>query len=224
MKNQSGAIKTNLELYRVVMGGSGGYRRQTGGSDDILLQTHRHFIIVYISKSVGIPWILVIKVLTSSEESDKYKQAHRFLQLLEFEECEVFAGLLRWDFLPFWCQKSSITSRVIRWGDIKLWHAIIIVNKFSSERQKVKTIAQALSDDGYKEETLPNEGRSTEELQLGQDDGPEENHIHFHWSFVTAGDGYWTARGKWKISTIVPVWSFNSSFISGDNFFSSYCS
>jgi hypothetical protein len=34
MKNQSGAIKTNLELYRVVMGGSGGYRRLTGESDD----------------------------------------------------------------------------------------------------------------------------------------------------------------------------------------------
>ena len=50
----------------------------------------------------------------------------------------------------------------------------------SSERQKVKIIAQALSDDGYKEETLPNEGRSTEELQLGQDDGSEENCIHFH--------------------------------------------
>ena len=56
----------------------------------------------------------------------------------------------------------------------------INVDKFSSERQKVKTIVQAISDDGYKEETLQNEGRSTEELQLGQDDGPEENHIHFH--------------------------------------------
>ena len=33
MKNQSGTIKTNLELYRVVMGGSGGNRRLTGGSD-----------------------------------------------------------------------------------------------------------------------------------------------------------------------------------------------
>ena len=42
MKNQSGAIKTNLELYRVVMGGSGGYRRLTGGSDDFSLQTHMH--------------------------------------------------------------------------------------------------------------------------------------------------------------------------------------
>ena len=74
----------------------------------------------------------------------------------------------------------------------------INVDKFSSERQKVKTIVQAISDDGYKEETLQNKGRSTEELQLGQDDGPEENHIHFHWSFATARDGYWTARGKMK--------------------------
>ena len=49
MKNQSGAIKTNLELYRVVMGGSGGYRRLTGGSDDFFLQTNTHFIIIYIS-------------------------------------------------------------------------------------------------------------------------------------------------------------------------------
>ena len=32
MKNQSGTIKTNPELYRVVMGGSGGYRRLLGGS------------------------------------------------------------------------------------------------------------------------------------------------------------------------------------------------
>ena len=51
MKNQSEAIKTNLELYRVVMGGSGGYRRLTGESDDFSLQTHRHFIIIYISRS-----------------------------------------------------------------------------------------------------------------------------------------------------------------------------
>ena len=33
MKNQSGTIKTDPELYRVVMGGSGGYRRLRGGSD-----------------------------------------------------------------------------------------------------------------------------------------------------------------------------------------------
>ena len=36
MKNQFGTIKTNPELYRVVMGGSGGYRRLPGGSDDFL--------------------------------------------------------------------------------------------------------------------------------------------------------------------------------------------
>ena len=41
MKNESGTIKTNLELYRMVMGGSGGYRRLPGGSDDFLLQTYR---------------------------------------------------------------------------------------------------------------------------------------------------------------------------------------
>ena len=40
MKNQSGTIKTNLELDRVVMGGSGGYRRLPGGSDDFSLQTN----------------------------------------------------------------------------------------------------------------------------------------------------------------------------------------
>ena len=41
MKNQSGTIKTNLELDRVVMGGSGGYRRLPGGSDHFSLQTHK---------------------------------------------------------------------------------------------------------------------------------------------------------------------------------------
>ena len=39
MKNQSGTIKTNLELYRVVKGGSGGYRRLPGGSAHFSLQT-----------------------------------------------------------------------------------------------------------------------------------------------------------------------------------------
>ena len=34
------------------MGGSGGYRRLTGGSDDFSLQTHRHFIIIYISSNL----------------------------------------------------------------------------------------------------------------------------------------------------------------------------
>merc|ERR1712038_355535 len=41
MKNQSGTIKTNLELDRVVMGGSSGNRRLPGGSDHFSLQTHR---------------------------------------------------------------------------------------------------------------------------------------------------------------------------------------
>ena len=49
MKNQSGTIKTNLELDRVVMGGSGGYRRLPGGSAHFSLQTDTHFIIIYIS-------------------------------------------------------------------------------------------------------------------------------------------------------------------------------
>ena len=35
MKTLSGTIKTNPELYRVVMGGSGGYRRLPGGGDDL---------------------------------------------------------------------------------------------------------------------------------------------------------------------------------------------
>ena len=52
MKNQSGTIKTNLELYRVVMGGSGGYRRFPGGSDHFSWHTHRHCIIIYISSSL----------------------------------------------------------------------------------------------------------------------------------------------------------------------------
>ena len=39
-------MKSNLELYRVVMGG---YRRLQGGSDDFLWQTDRHFIIIYKS-------------------------------------------------------------------------------------------------------------------------------------------------------------------------------
>ena len=41
MKNQSGTIKTNLELYRVVMGGSVGHRRLPGGSAHFSLQTNR---------------------------------------------------------------------------------------------------------------------------------------------------------------------------------------
>ena len=58
MKNQSRTIKTNPELYRVVMGGSGDYRRLPGGIDDFLLQTNRHtlhhniYIIIKMKKCV----------------------------------------------------------------------------------------------------------------------------------------------------------------------------
>ena len=55
MKNESGTIKTNLELDRVVMGGSGGYRWLPGGSDDFSLQTntqtdthHNIYIVIVI--------------------------------------------------------------------------------------------------------------------------------------------------------------------------------
>ena len=41
MKNQSRTIKTNPELYRVVMGSSGGHRKLPGGSDHFSLQTHK---------------------------------------------------------------------------------------------------------------------------------------------------------------------------------------
>ena len=54
MKNQSGTIKTNQELDRVVMGGSGGYRRLPGGSDDFSLQTELHhniYIIIILNES-----------------------------------------------------------------------------------------------------------------------------------------------------------------------------
>ena len=67
MKNQSGAIKTNLELYRVVMGGSGGYRRLKGGSDDFSLQTYRqtlhHNIYIIIIFVIIIVIIIVITIL-----------------------------------------------------------------------------------------------------------------------------------------------------------------
>ena len=61
MKNQSGAIKTNLELYRVVMGGSGGYRRLPGGSDDFLLQTLHHN--VYISTIIVFIVIIITTII-----------------------------------------------------------------------------------------------------------------------------------------------------------------
>ena len=73
MKNQSGAIKTNLELYRVVMGGSGGYRRLTGGSDDFSLHTNTHFIITYISSnSYFTVFITIIKIISPTSSSSNY--------------------------------------------------------------------------------------------------------------------------------------------------------
>ena len=74
MKNQSGTIKTNLELYRVVKGGSGGYRRLPGGSDDFSLQTDRHFIIIYISSSPSLSFALYHERYSQSPLSDKSRQ------------------------------------------------------------------------------------------------------------------------------------------------------
>ena len=48
MKNQSWTIKTNLELDRVVLGGSGGYRRLPGGSAHFSWHTHMHHNIYII--------------------------------------------------------------------------------------------------------------------------------------------------------------------------------
>ena len=58
MKNQSGTIKTNLELDRVVMGGSGGYRRLPGGSahfsghTDTQTLHHNMYIITITTTSI----------------------------------------------------------------------------------------------------------------------------------------------------------------------------
>ena len=63
MKNQSGTIKTNLELDRVVMGGSSGYRRLPGGSDDFSLQTDTHNNIYIITFTIIIVTIVIITVI-----------------------------------------------------------------------------------------------------------------------------------------------------------------
>ena len=56
MKNQSRTIKTNPELYRVVMDSSGGHRRLPGGSDDFSLQTNRQTLHhnIYIIMSINV--------------------------------------------------------------------------------------------------------------------------------------------------------------------------
>ena len=82
MKNQSGAIKTNLELYRVVMGGSGGYRRLTGGSDDFSLQTDTHtlhhniyiIIIVIIVIIITIIVIIIIVIIIITRQYQAFSQ------------------------------------------------------------------------------------------------------------------------------------------------------
>ena len=73
MKNQSGAIKTNLELYRVVMGGSGGYRRLTGGSDDFSLQTntqtlhHNIYIIIVAIITITVIILTIMETVTDNK-------------------------------------------------------------------------------------------------------------------------------------------------------------
>ena len=67
MKNQSGTIKTNLELYRVVMGGSGGYRRLAGGSDDFSWHTDRQTL----HHNIYIVIIITSKKQTSAEHNGR---------------------------------------------------------------------------------------------------------------------------------------------------------
>ena len=65
MKNQSRTIKTNVELDRVVMGGSGGYRRLPGGSDDFSLQTDTHTLHhnIYIMAAMMITVSIIIMIV-----------------------------------------------------------------------------------------------------------------------------------------------------------------
>ena len=62
MNNQSGTIKTNLELYRVVKGGSGGYRRLSGGSAHFSLQTNGHTLHHNIYITITIISILIFLI------------------------------------------------------------------------------------------------------------------------------------------------------------------
>ena len=78
MKNQSGTIKTNLELDRVVMGGSGGYRRLPGGSAHFSLQTHRHCIIIYISPSPSIIINFYIIIYDGHQSKEKASEETLF--------------------------------------------------------------------------------------------------------------------------------------------------
>ena len=72
MKNQSGTIKTNLELDRVVMGGSSGYRRLPGGSDHFSWHTdrqtlHHNIYIRVVARWCVIP-IIIIRVVASAAQ------------------------------------------------------------------------------------------------------------------------------------------------------------
>ena len=98
MENQSGAIKTNLELYRVVKGGSGGYRRLPGGSAHFSLQTNRqtdrHFIIIYISS----PLLLSLyRHRVANKRTDWFAKSH-----LSPRSCHPGLGLASksdWEYL-----------------------------------------------------------------------------------------------------------------------------
>ena len=70
MKNQSGTIKTNPGLYRVVMGGSGGYRKLPGGSDDFSWQTDTHTLHHNIYIIIVIINIIVVGVVEIFAISD----------------------------------------------------------------------------------------------------------------------------------------------------------
>ena len=69
------------------------------------------------STSVDILLILVIKVLTSSEESDKYEQAHRFLQLLEFWRMRTLCRFIALGFFALLVPKifHYLKSYPLRW-------------------------------------------------------------------------------------------------------------
>ena len=73
MKNQSGTIKTNLELYRVVMGGSGDYKSLPGGSAHFSLQTNRQTLHhnIYIIINIGaLFWSLLVICKEDSPNDD----------------------------------------------------------------------------------------------------------------------------------------------------------
>ena len=86
MKNQSGTIKTNLELDRVVIGGSGGYKRLPGGSDDSSLQTntqtlhHNIYIINYNNNTIRITTnnITITVTWSATAGSERRKRRMRF--------------------------------------------------------------------------------------------------------------------------------------------------